>query len=83
VIEDDVFEAFTNFAETAGIAKDPDGISRSEDVLKIRIKAYIARNIWGNDGFYSVMNTDDNVLKEAQMALSSNSSTSVTNTAYR
>lgn len=83
VVADSVFDAFTTYAEEAGVAKDTYGIQRSEDVLKIRIKAYIARNIWGNDGFYSVMNTDDNVLREARVALSSNGETPGTDTAYR
>jgi carboxyl-terminal processing protease len=82
-VHDSVFDAFTAYAANAGVALDPYGIKRSEDVLKIRIKAYIARNIWGNDGFYSVMNTDDNVLREARTALNAPNDLMGVDTAYR
>lgn len=64
-----VIKAFTSYAESEGVAYDKEGIKQSLAVLKLRIKAYIARNIWGNDGYYAIMNTDDNVLREACTAL--------------
>ncbi len=71
VVKDGLVNEFATYAENAGVVKDPGGISRSGEVLKIRLKAYIARNIWGNDGYYAIMNTDDNILREARIALSS------------
>lgn len=73
-ITDDLLQEFVSYSSKKGIAPDDKGIKASKAVLKIRIKAYIARNIWGNDGYYAIMNQDDNVLKEAQMALSSTAS---------
>jgi len=73
-ITDDLLNDFVVYSSNKGVEADDKGISASKEVLKIRIKAYIARNIWGNDGYYSIMNQDDNVLKEAQIALSSTAS---------
>lgn len=73
-ITDDLLNDFVVYSSNKGVKADDKGISASKEVLKIRIKAYIARNIWGNDGYYSIMNQDDNVLKEAQIALSSTAS---------
>ncbi len=65
-----VVVAFTTYASSEGIPADSIGIKQSMFTLKLRIKAYIARNLWGNDGYYAIMNQDDNVLKEAKVALS-------------
>ena len=73
-ITDDLLKDFVSYSSEKGIEADDKGIRTSKEVLKIRIKAYIARNIWGNDGYYSIMNQDDNVLKEAQIALSTTAS---------
>jgi len=73
-ITDDLLKDFVSYSSEKGIAADDKGIKASKEVLKIRIKAYIARNIWGNDGYYAIMNQDDNVLKEAQIALSTTAS---------
>ncbi len=69
--DQEVLKAFTTYAESEGIPADTAGIKQSMTTLKLRIKAYIARNIWGNDGYYAIMNQDDNVLKEAKVALAS------------
>jgi len=73
-INDGILNDFVAYSTAKGIEADESGIAASKNVLKIRIKAYIARNIWGNDGYYAIMNQDDNVLKEAQIALSSTAS---------
>ena len=73
-ITDQLLNEFVNYSSVKGITPDTKGISVSKEVLKIRIKAYIARNIWGNDGYYAIINQDDNVLMRAQMALSSTAS---------
>ncbi len=73
-ISDQLFNDFVAYAESEGVEKDKYGIKVSEEVLKLRIKAYIARNIWGNDGYYSIMVDDDKDLREAQIAVSSTAS---------
>ncbi len=73
-ISEDLLTEFVQYADDKGTAADKYGIKASHDILKLRIKAYISRNIWGNDGYYSIMNEDDNVLKEAQNTLSARAS---------
>lgn len=73
-ITDHLLQDFVSYSSEKGVEADEKGIRASKEVLKIRIKAYIARNIWGNDGYYAIMNQDDNILKEAQIALSSTAS---------
>ena len=69
-----LLDNFVSYAEQQGVIPDSDGIQLSQEVLKLRIKAYIARNIWGNDGFYAVMSDDDKVLREALVSLSNTAS---------
>ncbi len=68
-ISPSLLDSFADYAEERGVNKDKDGLHYSKNILSIRIKAYIARNIWGNDGFYAVMVADDNVLQKAMDAL--------------
>jgi carboxyl-terminal processing protease len=69
-IDSGIFDAFVNYAKDKGVSPEVQGLKRSAVVLETRLKAYIARNIWGNDGFYAVMADDDNVLKVAMEAIS-------------
>lgn len=71
---DSLLNDFVAYAKERGVEPDTADLKESENVLKIRIKAYIARNIWGNDGYYAIISEDDNVLKRAQMALNSTAS---------
>jgi carboxyl-terminal processing protease len=73
-VTDDVLNSFVEYSDEKGVEPDSQGIATSAEVIKLRIKAYIARNIWGNDGYYAIMSEDDNVLKEAQSALSKTAS---------
>jgi len=68
-VDQEVLESFTNYALESGVPRDSDGIRISSAVIKLRIKSYIARNIWGNDGFYAIMNTDDNMINQARISL--------------
>jgi len=73
-VDKSMFDNFVSYAEEKGVTRDIGGISLSKEVLKLRIKAYIARNIWGNDGFYSIMTDDDKVIKEALISISNTAS---------
>jgi len=73
-VTDDVLNSFVEYSNEKGVDPDTKGIATSAEVIKLRIKAYIARNIWGNDGYYAIMSEDDNVLKEAQSTLSKTAS---------
>ena len=62
---------FIIFAENKGVEKKYNEIKTSEFLLKTQIKAYIARNLFDNDGFYPIMKEVDLPLKRAIEILSS------------
>lgn len=68
-VDDSLFASLVRYADDKGVSPEQEGITASARVIKTRLKAYIARNIWGNDGFYAVMKDDDNVLQIALNAI--------------
>lgn len=62
-------DAFTDYAEKQGVALDADDLRESKEDLKLAIKARIARKLYGDEGFYSVWNEEDKVVKKALEAL--------------
>jgi len=53
------------YAEKNKVKRNDKQIKISAPVLKNQIKALIARTIWNSEGYYLVLQSDDNVLKEA------------------
>jgi len=60
-----IFEKFTEFASANGISKDRNGLLISGKRISIELKAYIARNILDNKGFYPIWEKNDSTLKFA------------------
>lgn len=58
-----------SYASAQGLERDAEGIATSGDIIALRLKALIARNIWGNEAYYPIIGEDDKMLKEAQQAL--------------
>ncbi len=56
---------FTDFTSKNGIATDYTGLRTSELIIHTQVKAYIARNILDNKGFYPVWEKIDTTLKYA------------------
>ncbi len=56
---------FIKFAETKGIAKDPKGLKISGEIINTQLKAYIARNIIGEEGFFPIIKKIDKTLLRA------------------
>ena len=52
-------------ATEQGITIDPKDAARSERQIRLRLKAGIARNIWGNAGFYRIMLDTDSIYLKA------------------
>jgi carboxyl-terminal processing protease len=63
-------ESFAGFAAEKGIRRNPHLISKSNVLIENRLKAYIARHIFGDEGFYPVLQEDDSTLKRAIKELS-------------
>ena len=60
-----LLDQFTQFASANGIKKDPAGLKASGAIIHIQIKAYVARNILDNKGFYPIWEQIDTTLKYA------------------
>lgn len=60
-----ILDEFIVYAEEKGVARDDRGIQKSEKIIQTQVKAYIARNIIGEEGFYPIISEVDNTLKKA------------------
>jgi carboxyl-terminal processing protease len=60
-----LLDQFIQFAASNGVRKDPAGLKISGKIIHTQIKAYIARNILDNKGFYSILEEVDTTLKYA------------------
>ncbi len=60
-----LLDQFTDFASRNGIKKDIEGIKISGKLIHTQLKAYIARNILDNKGFYPILNEIDNTFQYA------------------
>lgn len=61
----DILPQFIDFAKEKGVKPDYGDIKISEQVLDKTVKAYVARNIIDNDGFYPIIADIDHTLQVA------------------
>ena len=59
------FEEFIKYAEAKGVPRNDADIEISNRILRVQVKAYIARNIIDNNGFFPIIQDIDTTLKEA------------------
>lgn len=67
-----IMSQFIRFADKEGVAKDKQGLKASGDIIETQVKAYIARNMLGEAGFYPIIQEIDNTMQKA-VDLSENS----------
>ena len=60
-----VLDEFVDYASEKGVKRDEKGLNHSEHVIHTQLKAYIARNIIGEEGFYPIIRQIDNTLQKA------------------
>ncbi len=60
-----ILNEFLQYAVKNGVANDETGIKTSGKIIETQLMAYIARNIIGEEGFYSIISNIDNTLLEA------------------
>lgn len=60
-----ILEEFVKYASEKGVTRDNEGLKQSSLILKTQIKAYISRNIIGEEGFYPIIEKIDNTLLKA------------------
>jgi carboxyl-terminal processing protease len=65
------FQDFINYAAAKGVPENDEDIKTSKQLLEVQIKAYIARNIIDNNGFFPIIQDIDTTLKKAIEVLKS------------
>ena len=63
--DQDIKTEFIRFATDKGVTFDPEGFAVSEKFILTQIKAYVARNIIDNKGFYPIIKEMDHTLQVA------------------
>ena len=58
-VSDDMLKEFTELAKKKGITVENDQFEKEKRYVKSRIKAEIARDLFGNEGWYMIMRADD------------------------
>ena len=63
--QNNILNDFVKYAEEKGVEKDAEGLKVSGLIMKTQLKAYIARNIMGEEGFYPIIKQIDKTLLKA------------------
>jgi carboxyl-terminal processing protease len=69
VVTDQILNEFIQAGEKAGIKKDDAGLATSGKLLKIQLKALIARNLWDSDAYFEIINDVNTSLQRAIEAI--------------
>ena len=70
-VNEEMYKHFLEYAVKGGIKKNEQQIKRSAPLIRNLIKAYIARQLYKNDGFYQVIHQMDKTLKKAMELMQS------------
>lgn len=60
-----VLDSFVRYAAGKGISSDAEGLKISGEIIETQVKAYVARNILGEEGFYPIIQHIDKTLLKA------------------
>ena len=69
VITEHMLNDLQNFAEKEGLAKNPEMFVKSQNHIELRIKSYIANNIWNTSEMYEVFNRGNPIYLKAVEAI--------------
>jgi carboxyl-terminal processing protease len=64
-ITDEMISEMNELAKSNGVEANWNQVDRSAPLVKIYLKAYIARNVWNNEGFYPIFNEQNEILQGA------------------
>jgi carboxyl-terminal processing protease len=64
-VTSELLNEFVAYAEKNKVKRNEKQIALSANIIKSQFKALVARNIYGAEGFYQVIQNDDTVLKKA------------------
>ncbi len=69
-IDDEIINEFAAFAAASGIAPRWYYINKSRDLILTKIKAIIAHDVFGPEGYSYIVSRNDNIVQTALKALS-------------
>jgi len=72
VVDQKIMDDFIAAGEKQGVKKDPDGLKNSDKLIRMDIKALIARNLWDFDAFWEVYNETNPFVLKAIETIQSN-----------
>jgi hypothetical protein len=64
-----LYDAFLEYAQKQGLKPDDAQLAALDTEIKTTIKANFARQMWKDDGYYSVINTIDKVFQKGYEAI--------------
>lgn len=64
-VDNSMIKEIVALGEKFDVEYDADGFSRSEHVIKTIVKASIARNVWGRESYYPIINDINEIFLEA------------------
>jgi carboxyl-terminal processing protease len=64
-ISDAMLRELVNIGKSVNVPYDESGFQVSKELIKHRVKSQIARNVWGNEGFYPIYNEQDEIFQKA------------------
>jgi carboxyl-terminal processing protease len=67
-VSEAMFASLIELGKDQGVVVTPRDLERSKDLITKRIKAYIGRNMWQDEGFYPIWNMDDPTINAALVA---------------
>ena len=72
IVDKNFLDEFVKYGEKEGVKKDDKALSTSGNYIKTELKALVARQLFQNDGFYEVVNEDNNTYQKALQTLKDN-----------
>jgi len=69
VVDENMVDDFLKFGKENGAKVDQEDFEKIKEKVKILLKARLARNLYKEDGFYTIWNDSDEVVKAAMRAL--------------
>ena len=65
VVDSDMIDSLVSSAKDEGVVPEDNDVADSSDLLALVIKALIANDIWGTSAYFQIVNTDNDIYKEA------------------
>ena len=65
VVSDAMLNDLIGIGKEVGITFNNEEYNRSKELLKIQVKALIARSVWAEEGFFPIFNQTDEIFQQA------------------